>query len=106
MTAKSDGKESLLNLQRAVNDGALLDVSHIAIQVGLLCPTFVTAAFWESVEISRSEERLIGVLDESCPVHNLVCEGKFGKASFAVHGGPACPWGVGVTAIVQPFEGM
>jgi hypothetical protein len=107
MTSESsDGSERIRNLRRAVNDGVLRDVSHVATRIGLLCPTFVTVAFWESVEISCSEERLVGVLDACCPVHDFVCDGKFGSLFFGVDGGPACPWGVHVNAIVEPFEGI
>lgn len=97
--------EAAANFETAIRDGILIDVSHLAVKIGLLCPTFVTSAFWNSVEISRSEERLVEVLDGCCPVHELVGAGEFGTRRFGVGGGPACPWGVAVTALVEHFDG-
>lgn len=97
--------DAVTNFEAAIRVGFLIDVSHIAVRIGLLCPTFVTSAFWNSIEISRSDERLVEVLDGCCPVHELVGAGEFGTRTFGVGGGPSCPWGVAVTAIVEHFDG-
>ena len=97
--------EDVTNFETAVKEGILIDVSHIAVRIGLLCPTFVTSALWNSVEISCSEQRLLEVLDGCCPIHELVGAGKFGKETFGVGGGPSCPWIVGVTGLVEHFDG-
>ena len=46
--------EVVANFETAIREGILIDVSHIAARIGLLCPTFVTSAFWNTVEISRA----------------------------------------------------
>ncbi len=92
------------NFKRAVESGALIDVSVVARTIGLLCPTFVTTVFWESVEISCMNERLVAVLDEAYLIHESVCEGKTGVFRTACV--PAvCPFGVGLTARVERFDG-
>jgi len=94
-------------LKAALDEGVLLDMSHVATRIGILCPTFVTKVFWESLEISRSEERLAAVLDLSCDIHELVGDGKTGLRRFGVGTSPSIlPWGVGLTALVERFEGF
>jgi hypothetical protein len=93
------------NFSKAIEVQAIIDVSHVALRVGLLCPTFVTAAFWNSVEIERSEERLAAVIDESPPIHKLVGDDNTGTERVLC--GPAiCKWGVALTALVERFEGF
>ena len=51
-----------VNLNKAVDDGVLLDVSHVAELADLNYPTYISAGFWNRPEIDRSEERLQVIL--------------------------------------------
>lgn len=93
------------NLQILIKYGVLLDVTHLARGVGILCPTFVTAAFWQSVEISENESYLAEALDFATEVHELLGEGRLGSTNFHV-AGRLCPWVVSATALVAIFEGL
>lgn len=101
-TAANNKKANFLD---AIVAGVLIDVSSIAREIGLLCPTFVTSAFWNSVEISRSEVRVREVLDMSELIHDAIASGSLGSLSFGV-GIDSCRWGIGLSALVEHFDGM
>lgn len=56
-------KISQYNFKSAIEDGTLIDVSDVASKVGLPYPTFISSAFWNSVEISRMDCRVLLTLE-------------------------------------------
>lgn len=80
------------SIKQAVEDGVLLDATHISNELGMPFPIYITAAFWNSVEISCSQERLKEVIDVSL-FDIRVKKGEFGKRQIGTCPDPKIvPW--------------
>lgn len=101
-------------LSRGAECGRLLDISPLARRAGLPYPTFITAAFWNSVELDRQDCRVL-LAAEGVGRELARDPAKFRRGSFEIcftpdllaRGWPraACPWLLHLRVTVLPSHG-